>query len=87
MESKMTITEFNSLSFEEKHKFVFSEKSLRLISYREYYNQKVTLYDAGSFFIETFFFPEENKFLKIHGIDLDDKAINIYINQMIKSKE
>jgi hypothetical protein len=87
MKCKMTITEFNNLPFEEKFKFVFSEKSLRLISYREYFNQKVTLFDAGTFFIETFFFPVENKFLKIQGIDQDDKAIDIYINQMKKSKE
>lgn len=83
----MTLVEFNNLSLEEKHSFVISDKSLRLIAFREYYNQKVTLFSADTFFIETFFFPEENRFIRIHAIDLDDKAINIYINQMIKPKE
>lgn len=83
----MTLTEFNILAFNEKHEFVYGNKNVRLISFREYYNQKVTLFDCGSFFAEVYYFPVENKILRIEGIGLDDKKLDIYIDIMNDQKD
>jgi hypothetical protein len=82
----MNISEFNSLPIREKQKFIFGEQSVRLISFRHLDNQKSTLFDCGSFFAEIYFLSEEKKITKIHGIKLDDKAIDIYIDQMMRLK-
>ena len=82
----MNISEFNSLPIQEKQKFIFGEKSVRLISFRHHENQKSTLFDCGSFFAEIYFISKEKKITKIQGILLDDKAIDIYIDQMISMK-
>jgi hypothetical protein len=82
----MNISEFNSLPFQDKQKFIFGEKSVRLISFRHHEDQKSTLFDCGSFFAEIYFLSKEKKITKIHGIKLDDKTIDIYIDQMIKRK-
>jgi hypothetical protein len=82
----MNISEFNGLPIQDKQKFIFNEKSVRLISFRHHENQKSTLFDCGSFFAEIYFLPEEKKITKIHGIKLDDKTIDVYIDQMIGLK-
>jgi hypothetical protein len=82
----MTLAEFNILPIEEKHNHVFGNKDVRLITFREYYNQKVTLWDCGTFFAEMYYFPEENKILRIEGFGQDDKRIDAYINFMNKAK-
>jgi hypothetical protein len=82
----MNISEFNSLPIQDKQNFIFREKSVRLISFRHHENQKSTLFDCGSFFAEIYFLPKEKKITKIHGIKLDDKTIDIYIDQMIRMK-
>ncbi len=82
----MNISEFNSLPLQDKQKFIFGEKSVRLISFRHYEDQKSTLFDCGSFFAEIYFLSQERKVTKIQGIRLDDKAIDIYIDQMTKRK-
>jgi hypothetical protein len=82
----MNISEFNSLPIQDKQKFIFSEKSVRLISFRHHEDQKSTLFDCGSFFAEIYFLAKEKKITKIHGIKLDDKTIDIYIDQMIRLK-
>jgi len=46
----MTLIEFNNLPFKEKWNFIISDPNLKLITFREYYNQKVTLWDCGTFF-------------------------------------
>jgi hypothetical protein len=82
----MNLSEFNSLPVQEKQKFIFDEKSVRLISFRHHENQKSTLFDCGSFFAEIYFVSQEKKITKIQGIKLDDKAIDVYIDQMISLK-
>jgi hypothetical protein len=82
----MNILEFNLLPLQEKKKFIFDEKTVRLISFRHHENQKSTLFDCGSFFAEIYFLSKEKKITRIHGIKLDDKAIDIYIDQMVRSK-
>jgi hypothetical protein len=82
----MNISEFNSLAVQEKKKFIFNDNSVRLISFRNYENQKSTLFDCGSFFAEIYFLPGEKRITKIQGIKLDDKTVDIYIDQMIGLK-
>ena len=82
----MNIAEFNSLPLQAKQKFIFGEQSVRLISFRYHEGQKSTLFDCGSFFAEIYFLSKEKKITKIQGIQLDDKAIDIYIDQMIKKR-
>jgi hypothetical protein len=80
----MNISEFNNLPVHEKQNYIFGERSVRLISFRHHEGQKSTLFDCGSFFAEIYFHPKEKKITKIHGIKLDDKAIDIYIDQMVR---
>jgi hypothetical protein len=76
----MTLKEFNNLSFQKKYQFVFNGPRLNQIAYREYYNQKVTLWDCGNFFIETYYLQAENEITKIEGFEQTNKRLNIYIN-------
>jgi hypothetical protein len=82
----MNLTEFNNLTYQEKWCFVFKDKGVSFITFREYYNQKVTLYDCGNFFAEVYYFPAENRITKIEGFSQDDKKLNFYIDYMKKIK-
>jgi len=56
------------------------------IAYRNYYNHKVTLYGFEEFFIEVFYFPEENRITSIEGMELDSPKIDLYISASLKDK-
>jgi hypothetical protein len=43
----MTLIEFNNLPFQDKWDLVFKNPEAKLILFREYYNQKVILWDCG----------------------------------------
>ncbi len=72
----MDITEFSSCSLKEKGRKVFLEG--RFIASREYYNQRLLLYDLGNFFAEVWYLPDEIKINRIDAISQDDKKINLY---------
>jgi hypothetical protein len=77
----MTLTDFNDLPFEERHKLVLGNKKLRLVSHRYYYNQKVTLYDYGKYYIEVFYNHARDTITNIQGIARDDKNLDLYNDQ------
>jgi hypothetical protein len=83
----MNISQFNSLSLQEKRSYIFNEKAVRLISFRYCTNEKSTLFDCGSFFAEIFFRSQERKITRIHGIRLEDDVIDVYIDQMINYRK
>jgi hypothetical protein len=83
----MTFIEFNNMTFNEKWNFVFKSTEATLISFREYYNQKVTLWDCGTFFAEVYYMPADNTYTKIEGFEQDDKRLDIYIDYMNKIKD
>jgi len=74
----MDITEFSTYSLKEKGKKVFLEG--KFIASREYYNQRLLLYDLGSFFAEVWYLPDEIKIHRIDAISQNDKKIDLYIS-------
>jgi hypothetical protein len=83
----MYLIEFNNLTIQDKWNFVFKSGKASFISFREYYNQKVTLWDCGTFFAEVYYLKADNTYTKIEGFEQDDKRLNIYIDYMNKTKD
>lgn len=83
----MTLLEFNKLSIDKKHEYLISSKDVRFLTFREYYNQKVSLWDCGGFFAEMYYFPVENKILRIEAFGHNDKRVDTYINYMNLNKK
>jgi len=77
----MTLEFFNNLDFTEKGLIVFGEGA-SFVGFRYYYNQKLVLYDCGSFFAEVYYSPEGNEITKIDGFAEDDKRLDLYIDFM-----
>jgi hypothetical protein len=80
----MTLTEFNQMTFCDRHSYVLGNKKLQLKSYRYYYNQKVSLFELGDFFVEVFYMPARETITNIRGIAQDDEILRVYIEQMSK---
>jgi hypothetical protein len=78
----MTLSQFNKLSLDEKGEYTFKSLDSSFVAARKYYGQKVSLYACESFFIEVYFFPVENRILKIEGIEDSHKNIDLYIKKM-----
>jgi hypothetical protein len=81
----MTLETFNSLSIDQKGNIVFG-KDASFLGIREYYGQKLVLYDCGEFFAETWYDPENNEITKIEGFPPNDKRLDRYIDAMKKIK-
>ena len=81
----MNHIQFNALTPVEKWEIVFG-KEARFIAFRDYYNHKVSLYDCGDFFAEYHAFEDDNSFIKIEGIPLDHKNVNLYINNPLQTE-
>jgi hypothetical protein len=75
----MTLYEFNNLTLEEKYEFVWTGLDRRLIAFRDFENQKIALFDCGTFFAETYFLPAVKRMLKIEGFCQDDSRLDSYI--------
>lgn len=82
----MNLSEFYNLPFDDKWDLIISDQGLKLIPIREYYNQKVVLWDYGKFFIETYHLTTEKEVTKIEGSGLDDKRLDLYIDYINKHK-
>lgn len=50
------------------------------IASREYYAQRLVLYDLGEFFAEVWYLPNANKIHRIESLNQKDKRIDLYIN-------
>jgi hypothetical protein len=83
----LTLIEFSNLSPRERWKYIFTSKEASFNSFREYYNQKVTLWDCGTFFTEVYYLPADNTYTKIEGFEPDDRRLDIYIDCMNKLKD
>lgn len=70
--------EFNKLSLKEKGHVVFQKG--KYIASRQYYAQRLVLYDMKSFFAEVWYAPNKNKIHRIESLSQDDKRIDLYIN-------
>jgi hypothetical protein len=81
----MNKLEFNKLYLKDKAKLVLIEKG-KFIASRDYYNQRLVLYDMVEFFAEVWYEPEGNKINNIISIELDDKRINGYIDSLSQQK-
>jgi hypothetical protein len=79
----MNLKTFNSLSIDQKGSIVFGSDA-SFLGVREYYGQKLVLYDCGDYFVETYYDPESNEITKIEGFTLDDKRLDRYIDAMAK---
>lgn len=81
----MDISEFSSYFLKEKGEKVFLAG--KFIASREYYNQRLLLYDLGGFFAEVCYLPDE---IKVHRIDAvsekDKKSIFIFLKTCWNSK-
>lgn len=75
----MSINSFNKLDIDSQGTIAFGDGA-RFISFRKYYNHKLSLYSYKDFFIEVWYFPEENRIVKIEAIPEDDKRIDRYID-------
>lgn len=74
----MNKLEFDKLDITTKGKLVLVEEG-KFIASREYYNQRIVLYDMGEFFAEVCYNPEGNQIHKIESLAQDDKNVNLYI--------
>ena len=74
----MTQSEFNKLSHKEKGHLVFTEG--KFIASRQYYAQRLVLYDMEEFFAEVWYEPDKNKIHRIESLSPEDKRIDLYIN-------
>jgi len=74
----MILTDFKNLSLQEKGKKALLEG--KFIASREYYNQRLVLYDMEDFFAEVWYEPNKNKIHRIDSLSLNDKRIDMYIN-------
>lgn len=74
----MSKPKFDTLTFQEKAQLVFFESG-KFISSRDYYNQKLVLYDLGEFFADVWYESESNQIFKIEAIEPGDKRIDRYI--------
>lgn len=79
----MNLEYFSQLSLAQKGGIVFGNE-VAYIGYREYYNQKLVLYDCGGFFAEVYYSPDSNEISKIDGFSGDDKRLDRYIDFMAK---
>ena len=70
---------FDKLDMKTKGNFVLVEEG-KFIASREYYNQRLVLYDMGEFFAEVWYGPQGNKIHKIESMSLGDKKVNLYIH-------
>jgi hypothetical protein len=80
----MTLQDFNKLDLKAKGEKTFLEG--KFIAAREYYNQKLVLYDIGEFFGEVWYEPGTNKIHKIEGLTGEDKRIDRYIESQVKKQ-
>ena len=72
---------FRMLSITQKGEYVFQEGEY--IGLREYYNHRINLYSLFDFFVEVWYFPVENKIVKIEVLE-SEKILDQYIEKMNK---
>ena len=75
----ITKHKFRNLDIDRKGEYVFQEGEY--IGLREYYNHKINLYSLFDFFVEVWYFPEENKIEKIEVME-SEKNLDLYIDKM-----
>lgn len=83
----MSLQEYNGLSLDEKHNFIFAQpisSKGRFISFWKNDELTVSLWDCNSFYAEIHYSRVHKRITKIEGIELNDEKINIYIDYYLK---
>jgi hypothetical protein len=69
--------DFDKLSLKAKGRIVLIEQG-KFIAKRDYYNQKLELYDMGNYFAEVWYEPTSSLFHRIDSLFDDDKNIDLF---------
>jgi len=67
-------------------KFEIINQKGKYLGVREYYNHLINLYDVDDTFIEVWYFPVENKIVKIDIIE-DEKKLDLFIDYMNRHRQ